>query len=52
MPRVINCIYSPYDCWKTGVPQCTIMGPLLWNVFVHDLLPKIPCIKYADDTTV
>ena len=28
------------------------MGPLLWNVFVHDLLPKIPCIKYADDTTV
>ena len=45
-------VYSSYECCKIGVPQGTIMGPLLWNIFVHDLLPEIPCIKYADDTTV
>ena len=28
------------------------MRPLLWNIFVHDLLPEMPFIKYADDTTV
>ena len=43
---------SEYQSCKIGVPQGTIMGPLLWNVFVDDLKPDINCIKYADDTTV
>ena len=37
---------------KIGVPQGTILGPLLWNVFVSDLSPLIKHIKYADDTTL
>ena len=40
-----------YPC-RIGVPQGTIMGPILWNIFVHDLVPAIGHIKYADDTTI
>ena len=35
-----------------GVTQGTIMGPLLWNVFVDNLKPCVPHIKYADDKTL
>ena len=34
------------------MPQGTIMGPILWNIFVHDLVPAIGRIKYAEDTTI
>ena len=37
---------------KIGVPQGTILGPLLWNIFVNDLSPATNHIKYADDTTL
>ena len=37
---------------KLGVPQGTISGPILWNVYVSDLNPSPNTIKYADDTTV
>ena len=35
---------------RIGVPQGTILGPLLWNVFVNNLEPSTSHIKYADDT--
>ena len=35
-----------------GVPQGTILGPSLRNVYVSDLQPSIDVIKYADDTTL
>ena len=37
---------------RIGVPQGTILGPLLWYVFVNDLDPNTSYIKYADDTTL
>lgn len=47
-------ICSEYRNCRIGVPQGTIMGPLLWNVFVDDLRPDTNThyIKYADDTTI
>lgn len=37
---------------KLGVPQGTISGPILWNLFVQDLDPTSNTLKYADDTTL
>ena len=47
-----NGTLSSYKHSTIGVPQGTIMGPLLWNAFVHDLSPNIRHVKYADDTTI
>ena len=43
---------SVYRRCHIGVPQGTILGPLLWNAFVYDLQSAIGHMKYADDTTI
>ena len=51
--RVNNC-YSQEGTLYTGVPQGSILGPLLFNIYMNDIFlftPDIDITNYADDTT-
>ena len=50
----INLDYSPWGDIKCGVSQGSILGPLLFNVFICDLfmfMPNQNIANYADDNT-
>ena len=52
--KKINKTFSNLTNILHGVPQGSIMGPLLFNVFLCDLflfIPNIDLVSYADDNT-
>ena len=51
----INGTYSLFELLISGVPQGSILGPIIFNIFINDLfyfIKKANVHNYADDTTL
>ena len=51
----LNNIQSTFKTLHSGGPQASILGPLLFNIFVNDLvgfIKKSSLYNFADDNTI
>ena len=52
-----NCVkfkryMSSFKDITIGVPQDSVLGPILWSLFISDFNPSVNNVKYADDITL
>ena len=51
---VINGKFSTWKCIQAGVPQGSVLGPLLFLVYINDITNNLSCRTslFADDTSL